>query len=110
MNDLPDNKLQIAKDLVANLDPYKTIFYFDSKYHAVKNDWLQECPHDEAEALLKSPEYSLISLGDPPSDPPESCPAWICTRLSINIAAAEFLHILFGLHYQHCIINFTGKN
>jgi hypothetical protein len=108
MKDLPDNKIDEAKDLVKNLDPDKTIFFFDNRYHAVKNDRLTEIPADEAEKSLKDPEFDLLNLGSPPGILPESCPSWIYTNIFMNGPVGEFLQMLFNAKYYSNLVNMSN--
>lgn len=108
---ITNDRIESARDLVKSLDLDKTVFYFDKEYHRVMTDgWLRVIPADEAEQCLKSHEYSLWSLGDPPTELPESCPSWIYTNIWITVPAGEFLQLVFNLHYQESIISNINKN
>lgn len=110
MKDLPDNRIDEAKDLIKYLNPDKTIFYFDHLYHAVKNDWLTVIPADEAEEKLKSPAWDLWNLGNPPDSLPESCPSFIYTTINVTVPVGEFLQIVFDLYCKQYILNKIGTN
>jgi hypothetical protein len=106
--DEPKNKLEEFEYLIKNLNPYKTVFYFDHIYHAVKNDWLTEISAEEAEQYLKSPEFDLINLGSPPGVLPESCPSWIYTNIFMNGPVGEFLQMLFHAKYYSNLVNMSN--
>jgi hypothetical protein len=92
LSDKPD-----SSDLAKNLNPDRTVFFFDNKYHTVKNDLLTEIPAEEAEQYLKSPEFDLWNLGSPPVALPESCPSWIYTNIYVKGPVLELLQMLFDL-------------
>src|ERR1035437_1174380 len=99
--DEPKNKLEEARYLIKNMNPYKTIFYFHQIFHIIKNDWLTEIPADRAEELLRDPEFDLINLfsSDCPEVLPGSCSAWIWTNISVKGPIGEFLQMLFNAKY-----------
>lgn len=102
MKDLPDSRIDEIKDLIRNLNPDKTIYYFDNQYHTVKNDWLTVISADEAEQSLRDPEFDLINLfrSDYPEVLPESCPAWMYTNISVKEGLiGEFLQMLFDAKF-----------
>jgi hypothetical protein len=102
---------QIVKDYVKSFNPEKIIFYFDGKYHAVRNNWLTEIPSDEAEQILRDPEWDLWTLGYPTaSKPPESCPSWIYRVGNLEIPVGEFLQKFFILHFRASLIISVDKN
>jgi hypothetical protein len=107
--DEPKNKLEESEYLIKNLNPYKTVFYFDHIYHAVKNDLLVVISSVEAEQLLRDPEFDLLNLGSPPGVLPESCPSWIYTTIYVNGPVGEFLQMLFNAKYYSNPVNMSNN-
>lgn len=97
-------------ELLKSCDPYKTIYYFDSKYHIVKNEWLTEIPSDEAETLLITKKYALWNLGNPPGELPDTCPEIVFATIPLDCSTEYFLATLFHIKYRESITNSITKN
>jgi hypothetical protein len=110
MKDSPAVTIDEAKDLILNLNPEKTIFYFDGLYHTVKNDWLTEIPAEEAERNLGSNEFDLWNLGNPAGPLPDCCPSFIYKNIDVIGSVGQFLQIVFDLYCKKFIINKIGIN
>ena len=110
MEEKQRDKTAEARSLIETFDPWKTIFYFNSRYHALVNDLLAEISAEVAEQYLPSPEWTLWNLGDPPAKLPETCPAWIYTNIHTIGSIEAFLQTAFNVHFKENSINQITKN
>ncbi len=112
MKDLPASRIDEAKDLIKNLNPFKTIFYYDSVFHAVlaPDDLLLEITKGAAYHALNKLSFDLWVIsqeGQPVMVLPDDCPAWIYTVLNIHCPLGEILQMAFDSNFNQKLNEMT---
>ena len=101
------NKIKFLK----GSDPFQTVYFFDARYHVVKDGWLKEISSDEAEAMLRTKEFALWNMGNPaPGNLPDSCPEVVFSTIPLDCSPELFLANLFDIKYKESILNNVTKN
>ena len=121
--DLRKTRTEESRYLIENFDPFRTVFFYEGKYHALVHDesiphpfikdWCLEISDVEAEEKLRNPEWDLWILwnsdGTAPK-PPESCPSWLLISIHVVGNIEDFIQLYFDIHRKETIVKCLTKN